>query len=141
MVNNGTALRHDIGNVMKSERSKSALLLSVFEAEEQQLPLRVTMLECHPLSAQTIVPMQETRFVVIVCPPTSDNLPDTVGLEAFLFGPEQGVNIHPGVWHHPIVALDKKTLFFVQSWQDGSDLDCRIAYIEPVLLVAGQGMP
>ena len=133
-VNNGTALRHDVGDVMSNYRAGTDLILSVFEADAGPLPFRVDMLECHPHSAQTIVPMQASRHVVIVCPSRPDGFPDLTGLQAFLFGPDQGVNYNPGSWHHPIVALDRKSLFFVQSWQDNSELDCREIRIDPIVV-------
>lgn len=137
LVNNGTALRHDLGDVLTNKRAASALLLSVFEAEPQEVPLRLEMLECHPRSAQAIVPMQAERYLVAVCLPGPGGEPAASTLKAFIFGPEQGVNYKPGVWHAPIIALGKRSLFFVQSWQDGSEADCLETAFGPVLLTEG----
>lgn len=133
-VNNGTAFRHDVGDVLTSGRAASDLYLSVFEVEAQRLPLRLDMLECHPCSAQTIVPMRVERYLAVVSLSGSDGRPAMDSLRAFVFGPTQGVNYNPGVWHAPIIALRRKSLFFVQSWQDGSESDCLEVGIDPILL-------
>jgi ureidoglycolate lyase len=135
VVNAGTAQRHDIGDVLIRDWTDGRLLLSVFEAEGQRLPLRIQMLERHPRSAQTIVPMNANGHVVVVALGASDGVDEST-LRAFLLGSDQGVNYNPGVWHHPIIALDHRSLFFVQSWQDGSELDCEETTICPRLLTA-----
>jgi ureidoglycolate lyase len=136
IVNNGTALRHEVGSMGTDNRPGSRLICSIFETKPQRLPLMLSMLERHPCSAQAIIPMQRELFVLAVCLSDEDGLPDLKTLRAFLFHAGQGAIYHPGVWHHPIIGLDRAALFFVQSWQDGLELDYQEMPIEPHLLEA-----
>jgi ureidoglycolate lyase len=130
-ANGGTARRHDVGDVLISSRPQAKLYLSVFECEAQHLPLRIEILERHASSAQTITPMQADQYIVVVCLDDGAGHPDLSTLHAFQGGTHQGVNYNPGIWHHGIIALDRRSLFFVQSWQDGSASDCEEAIIPP----------
>lgn len=136
VVNNGTALRHVVGSMGTDHRPGSRLACSIFETKPQHLPLVLSMLERHPCSAQAIIPMQREPFVLAACLSDEDGLPALKTLRAFLFHAGQGAIYHPGVWHHPIIGLDRAALFFVQSWQDGLELDCQEVPIEPHLLDA-----
>jgi ureidoglycolate lyase len=146
VANAGTSLRHDIGDVMVRVGSHGRLLLSVFEAQAQSLPVRITMLERHPRSAQTIVPMNAVGHLIVVALGDGGGADEST-LRAFLVGPDQGINYDPGIWHHPIIALGRPCAFFVQSWQDGSDRDCQETTIRPRIVTAGRfradrrGMP
>jgi ureidoglycolate lyase len=134
IVNNGTALRYDIGAMDADHRPGSRLICSVFEATPQRLPLLISMLERHSFSAQAIVPMQEEPFVLAACLSNEEGLPDLDTLRAFLFRAGQGAIYAAGIWHYPIIGLERPSRFFVQSWQDGSDLDCEIEEIEQRLI-------
>jgi ureidoglycolate lyase len=136
VVNDGTALRHEVGCMGTDNRPGSRLICSIFETKPRRLPLMLSMLERHPCSAQAIIPMQREPFVLAVCLPDEGGLPDLRMLRAFLFHAGQGAIYHPGVWHHPIIGLNRAALFFVQSWQDGLELDCQEVPIEPRLLEA-----
>lgn len=133
-ANGGTARRHDIGDVMVRLGEDSQLRLSIFDCEPQALPLRIDVLERHRLSAQTIAPMQAAEYLTIVCLSGPDGAPDLATAQAFECAPYQGVNYSPGVWHHGVVATERRSLFFLQSWQDGSPTDCEEINI-PALLV------
>jgi ureidoglycolate lyase len=133
-ANGGTAQRHDIGDVMTRLGEASQLRLSIFDCEPQALPLKVDVLERHRLSAQTIAPMQASDYLTIVCLSAPNGAPDLSTAQAFECSPHQGVNYSPGVWHHGIVAIERRSLFFLQSWQDGSPADCEEINI-PALLV------
>jgi ureidoglycolate lyase len=131
-ANGGTARRHDAGDLARDERSGARLLLSVFDCEPQAFPLRLNEMERHEHSAQTIAPMSGGSWVVVVCPSGRGGMPDLDGLRAFKAQGHQGVTYHPGIWHHGIIALDRQSLFFVQSWQDGSAADCEIRPVGPI---------
>jgi ureidoglycolate lyase len=136
VVNNGTALRHEVGSMGTDNRPGSRLVCSIFETRPQRLPLTLSMLERHPCSAQAIIPMQRRPFALAVCLSDEDGLPDLETLRAFLFHAGQGAIYHPKVWHHPIIGLDRAALFFVQSWQDGLELDYQEVPIAPHWLEA-----
>jgi ureidoglycolate lyase len=134
-TNNGTALRHDIDSVPAFKvNPKSALVTSIFEAEGLSLPRTVIMLERHPGSQQLIMPISSSGHVVVVCQNGSDDAPDLRTLAAFHFTGRQGMIYRPGAWHHPILALGGKSLFLVQSWQNGDERDCEVATILPTVI-------
>jgi ureidoglycolate lyase len=67
------------------------------------LPLRVDMVERHPLGSQAFVPMTPCRMVIVVAPPgESVNAED---LRAFVTNGRQGINYHRGTWHMPLIAF------------------------------------
>lgn len=130
-VNAGTALRHDVDRFPAAEaRAGLALVTSVYDAEPQDLPLPLRLLERHPGSAQLIVPIGAAAHLVVVCPNGPGEEPDLGGLAAFLMREGQGVLYRPGTWHHPIVALGRRSRFLVQSWQDGGARDCEIRALD-----------
>jgi len=49
------------------------------------------------------VPQDERPFIVVVAPP-GDSI-DSGEIRAFVSNGRQGVNYHPGVWHHSLLAL------------------------------------
>ena len=70
-------------------------------------------LERHPFSAQSFIPLRQTRYLVAVALGDACGLPDLESLRAFIAGPHQGVCYRPGIWHHRLTALDAPTEFAV----------------------------
>jgi len=133
VVNDGTARRYDIDRFPAKEADPAlALITSVFQVDAVTLPRTARIMERHNRTAQLIVPISVSERIVIVCRSGNHGTPDLQTLSAFRLTGEQGVIYRPGVWHHPIMALDRKALFLVQSWQDGTDDDCEIRAIDPL---------
>ncbi|MEJ7730536.1 MAG: ureidoglycolate lyase [Polyangiaceae bacterium] len=122
--NQGSARRYDWAARLESTRPGARPNLAVFRSEARQLPIEVALLERHPASSQTFLPMRCRRLLVCVAPPLGDGAPDVEGLEAFLFEEGEGVSYLPGVWHHPIVALDASADLAMLAWEDGTARDC-----------------
>jgi ureidoglycolate lyase len=122
--NQGSARRYDWAARLASTRPGARPNLAVFRAEARALPFEVALLEKHPGSSQTFLPMRCRRLLVCVAPPLVDGAPDVAALEAFLFEEGEGVSYLPGVWHHPIVALDAPADLAMLAWEDGSAGDC-----------------
>lgn len=76
----------------------------------------LTVLEQHPYTTQTFVPMgrgaDEDAYVVNVAP-DKNGLPDFENVEAFIFKGNTAVTYNIGVWHSPMVVLGKTTDFCV----------------------------
>lgn len=85
--------------------------LSIFRAVARQFPFDVVELERHPLGSQAFVPLAGQDFLVIVAPP-GDSV-DERDLRAFTATGGQGINLAPGVWHHPLIALEDGSEFVV----------------------------
>lgn len=123
-ANQGTAVRHDWAAVLESTRSEARPNLAIFRSVARRPPITVTLLERHPCSTQTFLPLVCVRILVCVAPTAPDGAPDIAGAVAFVSGPGQGIHYHRGVWHHPIVALDEPADLAMLAWEDGSPDDC-----------------
>lgn len=110
-INEGFATRfHDLAQVDVSDYGGD-VCVSIFQALHRTLPMRLSVMERHPLGSQAFVAMAELAFLVVVAPAT-----DTLELEnirCFLAQPGQGVNYAKGVWHHPLIALQRPCDFLV----------------------------
>jgi ureidoglycolate lyase len=142
LVNDGTARRYDIDSFSGKQADPAlALTTSIFQVDAVTLPRTIRILERHSRTAQLIVPVSASEHVVVVCLSGSHSTPDLQTLGAFRLTGEQGVIYRPGVWHHPIMALDRNALFLVQSWQDGTDRDCEVIAIDPLRITGASSMP
>ena len=104
--------------------------LSTTHVRAVQLPITIEQIERHPFSSQTFVPMEVSRWVVVVS--VSPELSDIRG---FMVGPGVGVTIGRGIWHYQLTALDSDATFVVLMWKDQST-DEEIISIPPVELAA-----
>lgn len=75
------------------------------------LPLRIDMVERHPLGSQAFVPLKPCRMVVVVAPPGESVDPGE--LRAFVTNGRQGINYHRGTWHMPLIAFDAGQEFLI----------------------------
>ena len=110
-INAGTTDRFDDLARVNVSREGGRPLISIFRARPREFPLPVEMVERHPLGSQAFMPLEPATFVVLVAPAG-----DTVraeDLRAFVTNGRQGVNFHAGIWHHPLLALDRETGFLV----------------------------
>jgi ureidoglycolate lyase len=87
------------------------------------LPLRLTVLERHPFSAQTFIPLDAGRYLVIVCEADPAGRPDLNTLRAFAAGSHQAVTYARNVWHHPMTVLDHPIEFAVAMATTGREDD------------------
>jgi ureidoglycolate lyase len=89
----------------------------------QTLPLEAQVMERHEFSSQSFVPLDVSRWLVIVAPTDADGGPDPSHAVAFVAGPGQGVTYHVATWHHPLTLLDRPGRFAVFMWRDGTKTD------------------
>jgi len=57
----------------------------------QQFPLTLRVMERHPYSSQTFIPMRVQRYLVIVAPDHPGGGPDMTGARAYIAAPDQGI--------------------------------------------------
>lgn len=84
--------------------------ISLFRAEPRALPLRLEMVERHPLGSQAFLPLDGQPFLVIVAE-GGGAVPGRI--RAFLTAPGQGVNLRRGCWHGVLTPLHPPGLFAV----------------------------
>ena len=127
-INDGNTERyHDLANLDAGPNGK--LIVSIFRGQPRELPFAVTMLERHPLGSQAFMPLCAQPYLLVVAPAGDGPAPDE--LRAFLAQPGQGINYAPGVWHHPLLALNETCDFLVID-RSGPGKNCdEITLAEP----------
>ena len=93
-------------------------------------PPLIGAVERHRFSSQTFVPMNGVRYLVGVCPPTSDGGPDLSRLVAFIADGGQAVNYDAGAWHSPLSVLDQPGQFTMLRFDDGGADDTELVKLE-----------
>ncbi len=106
-INDGWARRHHALATAVPGEGGSAIL-SIFRAAARPRPLRVQMLERHPLGSQAFVPMERFPWLVVVAA-----RPEAAACRAFLARGDQGVQYAPGTWHHPLLVIQPQHDFLV----------------------------
>ena len=130
-INGGNTERyHDLASLDAGPNGK--LIVSIFRGQPRELPFAVTMLERHPLGSQAFMPLGARPYLVVVAPAGEAPAPDA--LRAFLARPGQGINYAPGVWHHPLLALNETCDFLVIDRSGPGDNCDEIALAEPLFL-------
>jgi ureidoglycolate lyase len=120
-INSGYAERyHDLAAVDVMEQGGRPLI-SIFRATPRPLPLRIQIMERHPLSSQAFVPLSRIPFLVVVAPPSDDLGAES--LRAFVTDGRQGINYRRGVWHHALLALETACDFLIVD-RGGPGEDC-----------------
>jgi ureidoglycolate lyase len=138
VVNQGHARRHDRLVSLANLRPGATANVCVFRCSPRPpLTLVVELLERHPASTQLFIPMGARRYLTLVA--LGGDAPDLGTLRAFLCSGLQGVSYRPGVWHHPLIALDEATDFACVVHEDDGPGDCDVAPIpaadRPVILL------
>lgn len=121
MINNGSTQRfHRLAEVQTATPDDKAII-SIFRAEALQMPLIISMLERHPQGSQAFVPLLGNPFLIVVAPIGDE--PDSELTRAFVTNGRQGVNYHRGVWHHPVLTIEKRDDFLVVD-RSGAGNNC-----------------
>jgi len=109
-INEGTTERyHDLAKVDVLTQGGRPLI-NVFRAQPRSWPIEIAMMERHPLGSQAFVPLSDAPYLIVVAP--AGEL-DATKLRAFSTSGWQGVNYAKGVWHHPLLALERMSDFLV----------------------------
>lgn len=111
LINNGSTQRyHRLADIQLGAAEDQGII-SIFRAQPLTMPLRIRMLERHPLGSQAFMPLKGNPFLIVVAEPADS--PDPQQLHAFISDGSQGVNYHKGVWHHPVLCCVKDDDFLV----------------------------
>ena len=98
----------------------SAVGISIFEAKAYALPLRLEMVERHPLGSQAFLPASPEPFLVIVAPNDGDR---PARPRAFMTAPGQGVNYLRNTWHGVLTPLVPSRFFVIDHIGGGANLE------------------
>ncbi len=109
-INGGTTERyHDLAKLQPGPQGR--LILSIFRGQPRALPATLTLMERHPLGSQAFVPLSGRPYLIVVARPGT--APQAEDLHCFVARADQGINYAPGVWHHPLLALQAPSDFLV----------------------------
>ncbi|PHS23036.1 MAG: ureidoglycolate lyase [Robiginitomaculum sp.] len=134
-INYGNTVRYDTGAALNLDAQSGRPGISIFRATPLAKPIKIALMERHPLSSQAFYPLSGHPFLVVVAP--KGDL-DPANICAFLATPDQGVNYHPGVWHHYLLALDGVSDFLVVDRlgsQNSKTENCDELPLSPPLVV------
>ena len=110
-INQGWAERyHDLAQIDVTGAGGRPVL-DIVRTRPRTLPMAIRMVERHALGSQAFIPLARSRFAVVVA--RAGAAPKPSDLRAFISDGLQGVNYRPGVWHHPLLALDQISDFLV----------------------------
>jgi ureidoglycolate lyase len=120
-INNGKTQRfHDLARA-EATGEGARVIMSIARGEPYDLPLRLAMVERHPLGSQAFVPLGQRAFLVIVCPDTADGPGEP---QAFLTRPGQGINYHRGTWHGVLTPIrERQDFLIVDRGGEGNNLE------------------
>ena len=110
-INEGFAERfHDLAAI-DVESTGGRPLLSIFRATPRTSPIRISMLERHPLGTQAFFPLAPAAWLVVVA--EGGDAPDLATLRCFRAQGNQGVNYAIKAWHFPVLVLIPEQYFLV----------------------------
>ena len=119
-INNGYAQRFDgIANLDTKEQNGETTI-SIFSALKRNFPMKIDMMEKHPLGSQAFIPMKETTFLVLVAP--KGEKPIIEKIKSFIVPPGIGVNYKAGTWHFPLISTEDMNFLVVDRKGLGNNL-------------------
>jgi len=119
-INNGYAKRYDGISNLNTSKDNGVTTISIFSALKRNFPMKIDMMEKHPLGSQAFIPMKETTFLAFVAP--NGDKPDLNKIEAFIIPPGIGVNYKPGTWHFPLISTEDMNFLVVDRKGSGNNL-------------------
>ena len=119
-INNGYAKRFDGIANLDTSKDNGETTISIFSALKRSFPMKIDMMEKHPLGSQAFIPMKETTFLVFVAP--EGNKLDLNEVESFIVPPGIGVNYNPGIWHFPLISTENMNFLVVDRKGFGDNL-------------------
>ena len=119
-INAGYAKRYDnLANINTSKENGESII-SIFSAIKRTFPMKIDMMEKHPLGSQAFIPMKETVFLAFVAP--CGDKPELDKLESFIIPKGIGINYNPGIWHFPLISTEDMNFLVVDRKGSGNNL-------------------
>ena len=103
-INAGYAKRFDNLANINTLKDGGKTIVSIFSALKRNFPMKIDMMEKHPLGSQAFIPMKETTFLCFVAP--SGESPEIDKIQSFIIPPKTGINYKPGIWHFPLISTE-----------------------------------
>ena len=119
-INAGYAKRFDNLADLNTIMDGGKTIVSIFSALKRTFPMKIDMMEKHPLGSQAFIPMKETTFLTFVAPPGDS--PEVNKIQSFVIPPKTGINYKPGVWHFPLISTEDTNFAVIDRKGDGNNL-------------------
>jgi len=119
-INAGYAKRFDNLANINTSRDDGKTIVSVFSALKRTFPMKIDMMEKHPLGSQAFIPMKETTFLSFVAPP--GKFPEINKVQSFIIPPKTGINYKPGIWHFPLISTEDTNFLVIDRKGSGENL-------------------
>ena len=119
-INDGFAKRYDDLANLNTIKDSGKTIVSIFSALKRSFPMKINMMEKHPLGSQAFIPMKETTFLSFVAP--EGNKPDLNLVEAFIIPKGLGINYKAGIWHFPLISTEDMNFLVVDRKGSGNNL-------------------
>jgi len=120
-INYGQTERHHDLAAIDTAANGGRTLVNIFRSTPLPAPIKIEVMERHPLSSQAFMPLSDNPYLVVVAPKGDF---DESKIMVFLASADQGVNYHVGTWHHYSLALDGISDFLViDRGGDGDNCD------------------
>jgi len=119
-INNGYAKRYDGIAKLNTSNDNGETTISIFSALKRNFPMKIDMMEKHPLGSQAFIPMKETTFLAFVAP--EEEKLNLNKIEAFIIPPGIGINYNPGTWHFPLISTEDMNFLVVDRKGSGDNL-------------------
>ena len=103
--------------------------VSLFDARPRPMPIKIDLMERHPLGSQAFYPLQEEDWRVLVCANPSDEK----SFRCFRAAGRQGVNYARNVWHFPLLVFAPSRFIVVDRKGAGVNLE-EVTVANPLLI-------
>lgn len=120
-INRGYACRHHA--IAEVQLEGGVVGMSIFRAKKRDFPIRLCVMEYHPLGSQAFFSMNAQDYIVVVSP-AGEPPKSADDLTVFYAKSHQGVQYNPNVWHHPLLALGCDSDFLVIDRINGNGKNC-----------------
>ena len=119
-INDGYAKRFDDLINIDTSKKKGKAIVSIFNAKKRSFPIKIDMIEKHPVGSQAFIPMEDTKFLVFVAP--KGHKPNINKIQSFLVPKQTGVNYKAGIWHFPLISMKNMNFLIVDRKGKGNNL-------------------
>ncbi len=119
-INEGYAKRFDNLANLDTSKDSGKTIVSIFSALKRTFPMKIHMMEKHPLSTQAFIPMKETTFLAFVAP--SGESPKIDKIQSFIIPPKMGINYKLGIWHFPLISTENINFLVIDRKGSGDNL-------------------
>ena len=119
-INAGYAKRFDDLAKISTSRDEGRIAVSIFSATKRTFPMKIDIMEKHPLGSQAFIPMKETTFLSFVAPPGES--PEINKIQSFIIPPKTGINYKPGIWHFPLISTEDTNFLVIDRKGSGENL-------------------